>query len=341
MDPLRETLSKGESSEELLKRKVGLRRLIGESPTFLRQIERIVVLAKCDVGVLISGETGTGKELFARSIHYLSSRSSGPFIPINCSAIPVDLIENELFGHERGAYTGADASYRGLFSEADGGTLFLDEIDSLSLVVQVKLLRFLQEKEYRSLGSTKTHMADVRIIVATNADLEAALRLGSIREDFYYRISVVSLTLPPLRNRQEDIPLLARHFLAKYTAQYKKKISGISAEVLQSLMLYSWPGNVRQLEHVVEAAVALCDEGTVQANHLLLPQQRVEVPQLAFKEMKAKVVCDFETHYIRALLLTHGGNISRAARAANQDRRTFFELMRKHKINPEHTPQMP
>jgi two-component system, NtrC family, response regulator GlrR len=332
---LLETPSERREFKDSLKQEVGFKRLIGESSIFLSQVEKIAVLARCDVNVLILGETGTGKDLFARSIHYMSPRSSGPFIPINCGAIPVELIENELFGHERGAYTGADKFHKGLFSEADGGTLFLDEIDSLPLVVQVKLLRFLQEKEYRALGSTKTRMADVRIILATNADLEAAVKLGKIREDFYYRISVVSLTLPPLRKRQEDIPLLARYFLAKYSAQYNKKISGISAEALQALMFYDWPGNVRQLEHVVEAAVVLCAEAILQADHIVLPQQKVESFKLSFREMKARVINDFEKHYIGALLQAHHGNISRAALAAKKDRRTFFQLIRKHKIDPQ------
>ena len=332
---LLESASSGNQFEQSLKQEIGLKRLIGESPAFVSQMKRVAVLAKCDVNVLIMGETGTGKELCARFIHYMSARSNGPFIPVNCGAIPTDLVENEFFGHERGAYTGASKSHDGLIHDADGGTLFLDEIDSLPLAVQVKLLRFLQEKEYRALGSTKTCTADVRIIAATNMNLESGVRSGKIREDFYYRISVMSVALPPLRNRPEDIPLLTRHFLAKYAKQYGKRISGIAPDALQMLMLYDWPGNVRQLEHVIEGAIVLCDEAALQAAHVVLPQQQAASHELSFREMKAKVVDEFEKTYIKTLLLTHYGNISRAALAAKKDRRTFFQLMRKHKINPQ------
>jgi two-component system response regulator GlrR len=325
----------GNNPVQILKQEFGQKRLIGQSPTFLEAINKISILAKCDVNVLIAGETGTGKELCARSIHYLSSRSRGPFIPINCGAIPVDLVENELFGHRRGAYTGANDSHEGLVQAADGGTLFLDEIDSMPLAVQVKVLRFLQEKEYRVLGSTKTRMSDARIIVATNTDIEAAVKCGKLREDFYYRISVVSIRLPPLRDRKEDTSILARHFLAKYSAQFGKRISDISQEAIGMLLLYNWPGNVRQLEHVIEAAVVMCDEGVIQAKHIILPHQESPICSGTFREMKAKIVNEFEKNYINSLLIAHYGNISSAALAAQKDRRTFFGLIRKHKINPQ------
>lgn len=196
-----------------LKERLGLKQLIGENPAFLAEIKKIPIIAKCDASVLISGETGTGKELCARAIHYLSPRASKPFIPVNCGAIPVELVENELFGHKRGAFTGASTSQSGLIHEADGGTLFLDEIDCLPLLAQIKLLRFLQEKEYRPLGSTKMQKADVRVIAATNVDLEAVVREGKLRRDLYYRLNIIPLTLISLRERREDIPLLAHHFL--------------------------------------------------------------------------------------------------------------------------------
>jgi len=322
--------------DQCFKLEFGKKRLIGQSVAFVEVVKKISILAKCDVNVLVAGETGTGKELCARFIHYLSSRSTGPFIPINCGAIPENLVENELFGHQRGAYTSANTSQEGLIHEADGGTLFLDEIDSMPLAVQIKLLRFLQEKEYRVLGATKTRLSDARILVATNTDVESAVKSGKLREDFYYRIGVMSVTLPPLRHRQEDLPLLARHFLAKYSAQFGKWISDISPDAIRLLLLYSWPGNIRQLEHVIEAAVVLCEERILQARHIILPQAQSSTPAGSFKEMKARAVDEFERNYINSLLLAHQGNISRAALAAQKDRRTFFELIRKHKINPRH-----
>jgi two-component system, NtrC family, response regulator GlrR len=322
--------------DQSLKVGFGKKRLIGQSAAFVEVVKKISILAKCDVNVLVAGETGTGKELCARFIHYLSSRSTGPFIPINCGAIPENLVENELFGHRRGAYTSANTSQEGLIYEADGGTLFLDEVDSMPLAVQIKLLRFLQEKEYRVLGSTQTRMSDARILVATNTDVEAAVKLGKLREDFYYRIGVMSVTLPPLRHRQEDLPLLARHFLAKYSVQFGKQIADISPDAIRLLLLYDWPGNIRQLEHVIEGAVVLCEERTLQARHIILPQAQRSAAAGSFKEMKAKAVDEFEKNYINSLLLAHQGNISRAAVAAQKDRRSFFELMRKHKINPRH-----
>src|SRR5262245_26581914 len=202
-----------------LMERVGLKLMVGQAPNFLAEIKKIPLIARCDGRVLISGETGTGKEMCARAIHYLSSRKSKPFVPVNCGAIPTELVENELFGHDRGAFTGANTAKAGLIEEAEGGTLFLDEIDCLPAMAQVKLLRFLQEKEYRRLGSAKTRHSDVRVIAASNAPLEEALRSGRIRQDLYYRLNVVSISLPPLRERRQDIPILAHHFLTKFAAE--------------------------------------------------------------------------------------------------------------------------
>ena len=260
-----------ETVKQSLKERLGLQQLIGKSEVFLAEMEKISLLAKSNVSVLISGETGTGKEMVARSIHYLSQRASKPFVPLNCGAIPVDLVENELFGHERGAFTSASGSTTGLIQEADKGTLFLDEVDSLPLLAQVKLLRFLQHKEYRPLGSTKTLKGDVRIIAASNADLEEAVASGKVRQDLYYRLNVIPITMPPLRERPEDIPLLAEHFLAKYAVKFDSPTSSFSMEAMRKLMLYSWPGNVRELEHFVERAVVLCDREIIDESHVLLP----------------------------------------------------------------------
>ncbi len=321
-----------------LKEKLGLRQLVGESAVFLEEIRKIPPLAKCDANVMLSGETGTGKELCARAVHYLSPRASGPFVPVNCGAVPVELVENELFGHERGAYTGASSAQDGLVQESDGGTLFLDEIDSLPLLAQVKLLRFLQEKEYRPLGSTKTRKANVRVIAATNADLDAALNTGRLRRDLFYRLNVISLRLPPLRERREDIPLLARHFLAKYADEFDKRARDYALDALHALVLYDWPGNVRELQHVVERAVVLSERRVVCAADIQLPRGDVTTattPPASFKEEKSRVIEQFERGYLLNVLRVCGGNITRAASLARKNRRAFFQLIRRYGIDPK------
>jgi DNA-binding NtrC family response regulator len=319
-----------------LKEKIGLKQLIGISPAFLSEMKKIPLLAKCDVTVLISGETGTGKELCAQAVHYLSQRSSKPFVPINCGAIPVELAENELFGHQRGAFTSASATQVGLVHEADGGTLFLDEVDSLPPAVQIKLLRFLQEKEYRPLGSSKTYRADVRVIAASNDDPEEAAKKGKLRQDLYYRLNVIPLNLPPLRLRREDIPLLARHFLAKYSNEFKKRCTNFSVRCMHALMLYEWPGNVRELQHAVERAVALSEHETIRLADLALPRSEQTTLEQPFREAKAMVIAQFEKKYIQDLLLVHQGNITKAAEASRKNRRAFWQLMRKHHIQAGH-----
>jgi len=291
------------------------------------------VVAKSDISVLISGETGTGKEMVGRAIHYLSPRASQRFVPVNCGAIPVELLENELFGHERGAFTGASGSRDGLIQEAEKGTLFLDEVDCLPLLAQVKLLRFLQEKEYRPLGSTKSLKGDVRIIAASNANLEQAVAAGTLRRDLYYRLNVVPINLPPLRDRSADILVLAHHFLAHYAARLNTPAREFSPEAERKLMLYSWPGNVRELEHVVERLVVLSTQKIIQASHIVFPGENDHLGALSFQEMKAQVITQFETNYIQNLLIAYKGNISRAAEAAQKERRTFWQLVRKHKID--------
>jgi DNA-binding NtrC family response regulator len=311
----------------------GFKKVVGQSPVFLDQLRRIPMIAKCDSNVLIAGETGTGKELYARAIHYRSSRVGKPFMPINCGAIPVDLVENELFGHERGAYTSAASIQSGLIEEANGGTLFLDEIDCLPVFAQVKLLRFLQEKEYRPLGSTKIRRADVRIIAASNLNLEEAVAQGRVRQDLYYRLNIISLILPPLRERREDIPLLARHFLARYTAELDKEISELSPEAMQLLMVHNWPGNVRELEHVIERAVVLCEGSTLETRDFVISRAAGNGAQQSLQEAKAKEIARFERDYIHGLLSACKGNITRAAQVAKKNRRAFWQLIQKHDIN--------
>lgn len=310
-----------------------MKELVGENQRFLQEIEKIPRITECEESVLISGETGTGKELCARAIHYLSRRARQPFIPVNCGAIPTELVENELFGHEQGAFTGARKSQPGLVQEADGGTLFLDEIDCLPLLAQVKLLRFLQEREFRSLGSTKTRKANVRIIAATNVNCEEAIKNGQLRRDLFYRLSVIPLTLPPLRDRGEDVLLLARHFLVKHASHFNKQISGFSPNAIRKLYFYEWPGNVRELEHIIMRAVILSGQTVIRAGDISLLDTALSAPPESFREAKHRIVVEFEKAYIRSLLLTCRGNITEAARVARKDRRAFWELIRKHHIS--------
>jgi len=291
------------------------------------------MVASCDATVLVTGETGTGKELCARAIHYLSPRARKPFTPVNCGAIPPELVENELFGHEPEAFTGASTRRNGLIRESDGGTLFLDEIDCLPLLAQVKLLRFLQDREFRPLGSARPRYADIRVIAASNGDLGEAISSGKLRRDFYYRLNTIQLALPPLRERLEDIPLLAEHFLRKYSDRFNKRIAGYSDGAMLQLTRYSWPGNVRELEHVIERAVVMTPDQTVEQGSISLPAEAGLEPIESFREKKARMVAEFERAYIEDLLKTADGNITRAAEAARKDRRALRLLIRKHKID--------
>lgn len=321
-----------QNTRQSLTEKLGLQQLIGQSPLFVSETSKIPVVARSGASVLISGETGTGKEMVARAIHYLSRRAGKPFVPVNCGAIPIELFENELFGHDRGAFTGAAGARDGLIHEAEGGTLFLDEVNCMPLFAQIKLLRFLQNKEYRRLGSTKSLNGDVRIIAASNADLEAELAAGTLRRDLYYRLNVVPLVLPPLRARENDIILLARHFLAQYAAKLNSPVVDFSPEAECKLLLYSWPGNVRELEHVIERVLILCTEKIIREDHIVLSSE-TNSSQLSFQEMKANVISQFETTYIQSLLTVYKGNITKAAQAAHKERRTFWELVRKYNID--------
>jgi len=321
-----------------LRSRLGLDHIIGESPTFVALLKQIASIAKHDVCVLILGETGTGKEVFARAIHYCSERSSKPFIPVNCGAIPVDLLENEFFGHESGAFTSANCPRRGIIKEADGGTLFLDEVDCLPPFAQVKLLRFLQDGQFRPLGSASTCMADVRVVAASNANFKEILESGRLRKDLYYRLNVLSMQLPPLREREGDIVLLARHFLAKYASKFKMEARDFSTAALQKLIYYPWPGNVRELENVIQRVVVLAGHKTIGPDDIPIGDREAKLEEQSFQQLKAKAIDQFEQSYVRRLLLIHEGNITRAARAAGKDRRAFWELMRKHNITARPEP---
>ncbi len=317
---------------QILKEKIGLKQLVGKDPVFLSEIEKIPLTAKCDVNVLILGETGTGKELCARAVHYLSLRTNKPFMPVNCGAIPAELVENELFGHEKGAFTGASKAYPGLIHEAQGGTLFLDEIDCLSPLVQVKLLRFLQDKEYRRLGSSKMHQADVRVIAASNIDLEKMVSEGGFRRDLFYRLNIISISLPPLRERKVDIPLLTRHFIDKYAYEYNKEVKDLSSEALQKLLIHEWPGNIRELENVIQRTIVLSPQPFIQTHQIVLPLSKKTDIQESFRAKKSKAIAQFEKTYIERILLAYHGNITQAAKAAQKSRRAFWELIRKYRI---------
>lgn len=329
---LRRDLGNGRENAAELKLKLGLGQLIGESPELMAAIKHIPKFASCDATVLLNGETGTGKEMFARAIHYLSPRAAQPFIPVNCGAIPAELVENELFGHEPGAFTGASAATRGLIAEAEGGTLFLDEIDTLPLQTQVKLLRFLQDHAYRPLGARKLSGANIRVIAAANARLENAVRAGRFRADLFYRINVLSLALPPLRERRQDIPLLARHFAAECAREMKIPVKEISPAALHKLMSHYWPGNVRELQNIIQRATVLVEDGVIRPMDIELPGQAKLMETKSFKALKAQAVEEFERSYLAQLLAEHDGNITHAARAADKNRRALWELLRKHQI---------
>jgi two-component system, NtrC family, response regulator GlrR len=305
---------------------------VGENREFLRAVSRIGKVTDSNATVLIGGETGVGKELFARAIHYNSPRRSRPFIPINCSAIPDALFENELFGHQKGAFTDAATSTQGLLAEAEGGTVFLDEIDSLSNASQAKLLRFLQDREYRPLGSGKTLVADVRVIAATNAELRLMVSARQFREDLFHRLNILCLHVPPLRERVTDIPLLANHFLAQYATAYDRGEIRFSLAAMRKMLSYSWPGNVRELEGLLHRAVVFSSSDVLDASDIELPDAAAGSAAAALRGGKDLVMIEFERGYLTNLLAEHRGNVSRAAHAAGRDRRTFQRLLRKHGI---------
>ena len=317
-------------SPQALKEKIGLGQIIGESPAFLAQLERVPRFAQSEATVLISGESGTGKEVFARALHYLSPRAGKPFVPVNCGALPEHLVESEIFGHKRGAFTGALADQSGLIQQAEGGTLFLDEIDALTRAAQVKLLRFLQDGEYRGVGGQELVRADIRIIAATNANLEGLVSDGSFREDLFYRLNVLGLRLPPLRERRGDIVLLADHILQGQAVAAGGPRKKLSLGALNGLFAHSWPGNVRELENVLTRAIVLCDGDTIELSHLSLPGEPEAGENDSFQKTKGRVVRRFEHDFLATILRAHQGNITRAARAVRKNRRAFWELLRKH-----------
>jgi two-component system response regulator GlrR len=304
--------------------------IITRNPAMENVLAKARLIAATDASVLIYGESGTGKELLAQAIHDASARRERPFVAINCGAIPEQLLESELFGHVKGAFTGAVRDHKGLFQSADQGTLFLDEIGDMPLPLQVKLLRVLQEKQVRPVGATQTFDIDVRVISATHRNIETEMASGRFREDLYYRLNVVALKLPPLSERREDIPLLANHFLAALAHKYSKTINGIAPEALELLVSATWPGNVRQLFNVIEQAVALC---SVPLIPLTLVQQAIQHQQTEFAPFE-QARKQFERDYLTRLLKITAGNVSQAARLAQRNRTEFYKLLQRHELDP-------
>jgi Nif-specific regulatory protein len=297
-----------------LQQKYDFRNIIGTSKEMREVYEQVAQVAHTNTTVLIRGESGTGKELVAHAIHYNSPRSAKPFIKVNCAALPESLIESELFGHEKGSFTGAVARKRGRFELAEGGTMFLDEIGDLSQAMQVKLLRVLQEREFERVGGTETIKVNVRLIAATNVDLEQAVQEGRFRSDLYYRLNVFSIYLPPLRERKTDILLLADHFLEKYSRQNGKRIKRISTPAIDMLMSYHWPGNVRELENVIERTTLVCESNVIHGYHLPPTLQTAEGSGTVTKMSLDQAVGAFEKDLIQDALKTACGNRARAAR---------------------------
>ncbi|MEO5829112.1 MAG: sigma-54 dependent transcriptional regulator [Rhodanobacter sp.] len=317
--------------------------MLGQSSAMQAVRAQLLRFAGCDVQVLIEGETGTGKELVAREIHYASARCNHPFVPVNCGAIPDSLIENELFGHDRGAFTDAKNAQPGLIDHARGGTLFLDEVDSLSDKGQVTLLRFLQDSEYRPVGGGAARVSDARIIAATNASLEQQVATGRFRRDLHYRLNALYLRLPPLRERDDDVALLARHFLELVALRLQGPAKHWGVDAIQALMAYAWPGNVRELDNITLRAymgsagivIGLAELGAAEpvfAGIATAPQRRAHEPELAFSAAKLRAVHKFELDYLTRLMQKACGNISAAARLSGTERRQLGKLLLKHGI---------
>ena len=320
-----------------LKRRSGLRQIVGQSKAVQTLRDKVEKISSCNVDVLISGESGTGKEVAARTIHYLSRRAGKPFIPVNCGAIPESLFENELYGHVKGAFTDAGFNQIGLVKEAEHGTLFLDEIGVISPYVQVKLLRLLQNREYRPIGDVKRQKADIRVIAATNRDLQSLLDEGTFRKDLFYRLNVAVIYMPPLRERREDIPVLVEHFTGRYARQYGKPIQGFTKEAIRRLIAYSWPGNIRELEHKVQQAVVMTESTVIDVEAIQLATSRSESEESGLERYnvaKKKVVDSFTLTYLTQLLREHRGDVTGAAARAGKSRTGLWNLLKKYDIDP-------
>jgi len=327
--------------QKKVKQQEGLEELVGAGERMQKVFQTIRLIAQTDATVLITGESGTGKDLAAKAVHRLSGRSRGPFVAVNCPNLPEDILESELFGYKKGAFTHAIQDKKGLFWEARDGSIYLDEIGDISLTLQTKLLRVLQEKEIRPLGSTKNIKVDVRIIASTNSDLEAKLKDGTFREDLFYRLNVLSLYMPPLRERAEDVRLLAEHFLVKFCKEFGKPPKRISKELMHRLAAFPWRGNVREMENTVRRAVVLSpgdeirpedlDWEPVASSDCIVTEA---VQHLPYREAKARVLERFHKEYLSAILQRTGSNVTRAARECGLERQALQQVIRRYGINP-------
>ena len=331
-----------------VKNKYSFENIIGTSDSIQKIFSVVSRVAPTDASVFISGESGTGKELIARAIHTNSRRSDGPFVAINCAALPEQLLQSELFGHEKGAFTGADSQRRGLLESAAGGTFFLDEITEMSMDLQAKLLRVIQERSIRRVGGESEIPIDVRWVSATNREPDVAVREGNLRQDLMFRLNVVPVRIPPLRQRREDIPALAQHFLRHYVREYERASLRLSPEAMRALCEYQWPGNVRELEHMMARIVSLCEPGQ-EITAADIPEElsrpgagtfggagkpagmMVSADQ-PFHDAKSDAISVFEKEYLRDLLRRNGGNISKAARQAGIDRKTIHRMLVKYQL---------
>jgi DNA-binding NtrC family response regulator len=321
----------------------GFHSLVGKSPRMREAYTLLEQASGLDITVLVCGETGTGKELAARAVHYQSARRERRFVPVNCGALPSELVESELFRHARGAFTGATGAKAGLFEEAQGGTLFLDEIVELPLAVQVKLIRALQEKEIRRVGENAPIKVDVRVIAATHRDLKAEVQAGRFREDLFYRLNIFPVRMPALRERREDIPLLAAHFVDKHAKAYRREVEGFEPEALRALTGYPWPGNVRELENAVERGVAVATGKLVTAKDLpadvregqqgILPAQTLT--GMPYRDALDLVRDRFSREYLSALLKETGGNVTRASERAGVERESLHRLLKRFSVRSE------
>jgi DNA-binding NtrC family response regulator len=318
-----------------------LSQIVSADPGLVRIQSRLPSIAKTDASVVLYGESGTGKELFARAVHELSLRAEKPFVSVSCAALPETLIESELFGHMRGSFTDAHSDRAGLIQEAESGTLFLDEIGELPITVQAKLLRFVQEHEFKPIGSNEIRHADVRIVAATNRNLAVEVGAGRFREDLFYRLNVVPIQLPPLRDRVGDIPLLANHFLIRFAKEFNRPVATLSPEVLALMSSYDWPGNIRELMNRVQRMVVTCDERVIQPEiwyrsgiDVATPGRSEDVlTERGFVTEKKRMVARFEARFLTECLRHADGNVALAARMAKIDRKNFWTLMRRHRID--------
>ena len=316
------------TTDNSIKNEIG-NRIIHKSKKMADLIELATMVAESDVTVFISGATGTGKEVFAKAIHEASARKDQPFVAVNCGAIPEQLLESELFGHEKGAFTGANTKHDGLFKAANGGTIFLDEIGDMPLTLQVKLLRVLQDLEVRPVGSLKSFPIDVRIISATHRNLDEAVKNGDFREDLYYRLKVVPIEIPDLSERKDDIPILAEHFLAQHAANSKQKMKRFAPDALEHMMQAAWPGNIRQLTNLIDICVTLCKTTTIPLSLVKTALQDKAAPVQTLKEAKQA----FERNYLISVLKMTNGHVANAARIAGRNRTEFYKLLNQHNLD--------